>query len=317
MPLPCDCRFAFLLKTYAGDLEFACRLIDTYLEHNVEHIPLVISCPAVDRPQFARFESESVSVISDEEVTDQLVTREVAGIRPGYINQEIVKLAFAEKGIARNYMCLDSDGVFLRDFGYADFMFDQDTPYTVMFEDNELRTDRDYFDTHWSARAEAIERIRVAVGLSPRPLLTCHGFAILSSAVLEVFRRDFMAPRGLGYADLLEISPYEFSWYTLYLQATEVIDIHPRESLFRYVHSSRQYSLLTLSGATLEDIGRGYVGLTINSNFSRDFGIAELGEPIENVLGRYVSFRTLGAASLVRLKLGVHITLSRLVARVR
>ncbi len=40
----------------------------------------------------------------------------VAGIRPGYINQEIVKLAFWELGLTENYFCVDSDAVFVRPF---------------------------------------------------------------------------------------------------------------------------------------------------------------------------------------------------------
>jgi hypothetical protein len=32
-------------------------------------------------------------------------------------------------------------------------MFESETPFTVVFEDNELRTDLDYFNTHWRARS--------------------------------------------------------------------------------------------------------------------------------------------------------------------
>ena len=126
-----------------------------------------------------------------------------------------------------------------------------------------------------------------------------------------------MQPRGLSFADLLAISPFEFSWYTLYLQANRTIDIHQRESLFRYVHTPQQYTLLSLSGVTGEDMSRGYIGLTINSKFSLNLGLAELGAPMEEVLGRYVSFRTLGRAVLVRVGLAVRIVLERLVSRGR
>jgi hypothetical protein len=133
-----------------------------------------------------------------------------------------------------------------------------------------LRTDLDYFNTHWRARSLSLDKIREAVGLSPQPIITCHGFAILSSKVIRSLRTDFMLPRGLSFADLLAISPYEFSWYTLYLQANHTIDMHQRESLFRCVHTPQQYTLLSLSGVTVEDMSRGYIGLTSNLNLSRN-----------------------------------------------
>ena len=311
MSVPLDCRFAFLLKTYEGDLDYVERLLVSFHRHNLDDLQLVISCPERDRRLFDRFAGETVSVMNDEDVTNQLVVVEVAGIRPGYINQEIVKLAFWETGIARNYMCLDSDGVFLRDFDISEFMFDEETPYTVMFEDNELRTDVDYFETHWRARSDALDRIRIEVGLPPQPLLTCHGFGIFSSLVLRAFRDEFMTPRGLSYSGVLAISPYEFSWYTLFLQARETIDIHPRESLFRYVHTPRQHFIMTLSGVTHDDLARGYIGVTVNSNFSRDFGLAETGEPLHDVLARYVSFKDLGRAVVVRTALGMRLAIAK------
>ena len=312
MPVPHDCRFAFLLKTYEGDVDYVERLLLSFHRHNIDQLPLVISCPERDRGLFDRFAVESVFVINDEDVTNQLVDVEVAGIRPGYINQEIIKLAFWETGIARNYMCLDSDGVFLRDFDISEFMFDDETPYTVMYEDNELRTDVAYFETHWRARSKALDRIRIEVGLPSQPVLTTHGFGIFSARVLRAFRDEFMTPRGLSYSGVLAISPYEFSWYTLFLQARGTIVIHPRESLFRYVHSARQHFIMTLSGVTRDDLARGYVGVTVNSNFSRDFGLAETGEPLHDVLARYVSFRDLGRAVAVRVALGARLTIAKI-----
>ncbi len=309
-------RFAFLLKTYRDDLHYVDRLIESFHRHNVDSLTLFVTAPQEDVALFQKYAQSGVRVIADESITDELVQAEVAGIRPGYINQEIIKLAFAETGMAHNYMCLDSDGVFLRDFRERDFMFDDETPYTVMFEDNELRLDPEYFEVHWTARYEALERIRIEVGLTPQPILTCHGFAIFSSEVLHSMKATLMEPRKLTYASLLEIAPYEFSWYTLYLQASGVIPIHPRESYFRYVHSPRQLALLALSGTTTDDLARGYIGVTVNSNFSRDFGLADADQPLHQVLGRYVAFRDLGRAAVVRFRVGVQVVSQRVRRRI-
>ena len=67
--------------------------------------------------KFQKFKESNIEIFSDESITDYLVEDDsVMGIRPGYINQEIVKLAFWEKGLCENYFCMDSDGVFIRNF---------------------------------------------------------------------------------------------------------------------------------------------------------------------------------------------------------
>ena len=37
-------------------------------------------------------------------------------------------------GICENYLCIDSDSEFIRDFYYSDFMYNDNTPYTIMHE---------------------------------------------------------------------------------------------------------------------------------------------------------------------------------------
>jgi hypothetical protein len=155
---------------------------------------------------------ERISVSSDEVVTDELVVVAVVGNFQRYIHQEMIKLAFDEISIARNYMCRGSDGVFIRNFSIRDLVFDSETPFTVMFEHNELRTDLDYFNTHWCSRSLSLDKIREVVGLAPQSIITCQGFAFFSSEVIRSLRTDFMQPRGLSFADLLAISPFEFSW---------------------------------------------------------------------------------------------------------
>jgi len=268
-----------LLKTYRGDLTYAERLITSYTKHNVNNIPLFIVTPQSDLGAFKKFTNDYIKLLSDESITTHLVSDDnVNGIQPGYINQEIIKLAFWEKRVCKNYVCLDSDGQFIRDFFVSDFMYDADVPYTILLEDNELKVDPEYYHQHWQEREKWIRKIQETLGLIDRRMLTCHGFAILSAKVLESLYKNFMSPRQLTYIDLIQMSPYEFSWYNMWLQKDNTIPLYMRESVFKCFHNQNQHLDYLKKGITLADIARGYLGLVINSNYSRKYGVVSYGD---------------------------------------
>ena len=109
------------------------------------------------------------------------------------------------------------------------------------------------------------------VGVDSRVVLTCHGHTVFSRTVLESFVEDFLAPRDWTYVDALEFSPYEFTWYNMWLQKSGVIAIHPREPWIKVFHNQSQHMEYLLRGIELSDIARGYLGVVLNSNYSRSF----------------------------------------------
>ena len=267
-------KIGILLKTYVGDIDYVQRLLASYWKHNVENIPLYIVAPQNDIGLFKRFLGDNVEVYSDETITKDLVTdNSVFGIRPGYINQEIIKLAFWEKKLCENYFCMDSDGIFIRDFFVSDFMYDDETPYTILVEDNELAVEPEYYSAYWKEREKLIRLIQREVGLKDNRMLTCHGFAILSSKVSESLYTKFMLPNKLKYKDLLSIAPYEFSWYNMWLQKDKTIKIEFREHIVKYFHHKNHHLEYLQRRITLKDIARGYIGIAVNSNYSRQFGV--------------------------------------------
>lgn len=280
-------KIAILLKTYIGDIEYVKRLLISYQKYNIDKIPLYLVAPASDLKEFEQFKSEGIEIYSDESITNELATSDVHGIRPGYINQEIIKLAFWEKRLCENYICIDSDGVFIRDFFVSDFMYDESTPYTILVEDNELQVEPQYYRDHWKARYELIRRIQKEIGLRDKRILTSHGFSILSAKVLESFKTKYLKVKNLTYIDILDQAPYEFSWYNMWLQYDKTIDIYFREPLFKCFHHKNQHAEYLLRGIKIEDIARGYVGLIVNSNFSRDFGVISFDEDKSKIMAKY------------------------------
>ena len=260
-------NFAFFLKTYRADYDRAVRLIDTYRKYNMELLPLYIACPKTDIHLFSSLEGTGVYIVPEEDICSGVFTRD--NVWPaGYLNQEIYKLSFWETGLCANYMCIDSDAIFIRPFYKRDFMYDDDTPYTSLEEDNDLMADNYYNRLYWNGRMKLIEKIEDELDYHPYHLLTCHGFQIFSGRVLESLKNDFMRPRGYDYKKLIEIAPYEFSWYNLWLQKTEVIPIYPIGYLFKTFHLKQHHIASVLQGMRIEDWAKGYVGIIVNSNYS-------------------------------------------------
>lgn len=258
--------FGFFLKTYGKDYDRSVQLIESFEKYNVEALPLFLACPKDEIKLFESLEGNNIRIIPEEEICKNIFLEDTKWTA-GYLNQEIYKLAFWELGFCMNYMCIDSDAIFIRPFYLKDFMYDEKTPYTSLGEDNDLRADCYYNKLYWNDRLEWIKRIEDEIDFHPHHLLTCHGFQIFSSKVLKSLKSDFMIPRGYSYKNLIEIAPYEFSWYNLWLQKTQIIEIHQIEYLFKCFHLKQHHIAYVLSGMKLDDWAKGYIGIIVNSNY--------------------------------------------------
>jgi hypothetical protein len=262
-------HFSFLLKSYAQDFELAKRMVQSFHAFNHDQLPLFIVVPDDDLQLFSTLEAENVELIPESEFADHLVDHPVHGLRPGYINQEIIKLAFWELGLTENYLCVDSEAEFIRPFTIDDFMFDSQDPYSVLVQDLELAVEPTYYSQYWKSREEALTRITQALDMDSRVILTCHGHQVFSRKVLESFVQEFLAPRNWDYKDALDLAPYEFTWYNVWLQKTRVHAIYPREPWVKVFHHEGQFLEYVSRGISVEDLARGYLAVVINSSFSR------------------------------------------------
>ena len=263
--------FAFLLKTYEKDYPYAERLLKSFHYHNAESLRCFVVLPKATESELtgrlSAHELENVSFLHEEDFPG-LVTESVAGISAGYINQEIVKLSFWEQGLAENYFCLDSDAVFIRDFYREDFMYDEHTPYTVLFEDGDLRADPIYYKSFWVEREKSLRKIQDALDFHPYKMLTCHGFQNFCATILRSLKEEFLEPNCYSWADILAISPYEFSWYNFWLQKHPKIELHLCGEIFRYFHMMHHMEVSWSVGTRTSDLARSYVGIVINSNYT-------------------------------------------------
>ena len=137
----------------------------------------------------------------------------------------------------------------------------------------DLKADKIYYEAFWKDREKAIIGIRnILYGSNeqaqPKKIITCHGFQNMSSRVLENFKNKFMTVKGYSYSDLVQMYPYEFSWYNFWLQDCKVIRVVACEPFFKTFHMKHQLLNAWDEGMSLEDLKRSYVGIVINSNYT-------------------------------------------------
>jgi len=291
-----------MLKSYAPDFTYAQRLVTSFNAHNPEGLQLYCVVPVEDMTLFSTLQGPHVTVMDETPFAAHLVNEPVADLRPGYINQEIIKFAFHELGLADNYFCIDSEAVIIRDLQEADFIAPDGVPYTVMVEDNELKVEPQYYQQYWTSRETSVRVIADALGMDDPVLRTCHGHQVFSSAVMRDFVVRVLKPRNWDYRDALALAPYEFSWYTLWTQVCGVIPVHSREPLVKVFHHEGQHFEYILRGITEADIARGFLAVVVNSSYSREIGPIPVGTPKPQALAPYLSYGE--AAKLLQAKLG-------------
>jgi len=293
-------NFGIMLKSYGPDLHYAQRFLESFIKYASEQIPLFVVVPDHDVQDFEEVFGNHAIVLPESLWADQLVDYPIHGNNPGYINQEIIKLAFAEKGYLRNYLCADSEAVFIRPFGTQDFMDESGVPYSFITEDNELQVDPNYYASYWRARDESMRTIRSFLELPDAPIATCHNMAVFSSSqVLDL--KKFLASRDTDWTGAMEISPYEFGWYNFWVEKASLGVRVVREPIVLMLHQPHQHLEYALKRIRINDIARGYTAVLVNSGFSHENEVIDFEEPVPKTLSRYVNYSVLGSAIFERI----------------
>lgn len=260
-------KLELFCKTYRADIDRYLRLETSIYQHNVDNIPLVLSVPKKDIVIFKDKINTKTKLISDESYAKSYMANEPHfGLPAGYVNQEICKLSYWETSKAQNYLCLDADTYFIKDFHIHDFIHKDGRPYQVLVEDKDLNANP-YYREYGEQRKKLISRVFDEVGLSTDVIRTCHNTTVFNKEVLKDFKSNFLTVRKYGYLDLIDISPFEFSWYNAWLQKSNIIEYIPIEPHIKMYHFRLQYLIDKVMGVTTDDIKSQYLGIILNSNW--------------------------------------------------
>jgi hypothetical protein len=262
-------RFAFLCKTYRGDLTRCLKLVESLARFNPEQFPLYVVVTPGDEPLFRATlpTYDWLHLMTDEAVCpEDLFTEPLPGYELGYMNQQVVKLCFYKTGLAEHYLCLDADGQFIRPVYASDFFAEDGRPYTVLYQGkpNALDVETRRYDSHFRAW---LERIQAFYGMRDARFVSCSGFTLLSAFALHTLHSECLTPKGMRVRNLLALAPVEFSWYTQWLLHRHPHDFLPVEPWFHIFHYKRHYHESRQHLVRLEDMTQRYIGVCLNSNW--------------------------------------------------
>ena len=259
---------ALFVKSYRPDLTLVHRLLNSISRHNRDRIGVFISVPACDVVAFQDLSRRfgDVSVLADDYFGIPRIDRKIWGFAPGYITQQLVKLSVQRISEARNYVILDSDTYFIRDFATKDFIAPDGTGLTVLAEDKDLVADPAYAPFA-EFRAMKIDLIADRLGVPAISRTTCHNNTVFQDSVLHDFH-DWCRSENLSLLDLMTIAPVEFTWYNFFLvkQCPErLVRIEP---FIKMMHTRSEYRRLVAAGFSHESFRRSYLGVCLNSGWA-------------------------------------------------
>lgn len=253
-------------KSYRTDLALVTRLHESIQKYNIDDIPFYISCPETDLDLFRNALGTDTNIITDESILNNKINQ-------SWHSQQVVKLSFWKTNLTKNYLCIDSDSEFIKEFKISDFIYNGDIPYTVCHEQKEL--------LEWSTKFPNLythiyngysgDRLQIMKFFNRKGKLYDFGPSpvIFNASVLKSLQDKYMTPNNLTYNQLIYFCPSEFSWYGEWLLYDKTIPIYPSEALFKVFHYKEQYDDYLTTGYTLENLKLNYLGIVMQSNWKR------------------------------------------------
>jgi hypothetical protein len=261
-------------KSYRTDLLRLERLARSVREFNAQALPFHVSVPGADLPLFReRLAGLAVELHADEDIlrASPRIRPEAVAAMPGGRSQQVVKSEFWRLGVSDSYVCLDSDAYFIRPFGTQDFLAGDGTPYTMLDEAHELledalRTGRQRIVDDFIREADLVQGILGRRGrrysFGPFPL-------VWHRAVWQSLDERYLQPRGMSFADAVELAPIESRWYGEALLAYQAIPLLPCQALFKVYHYAWQYDRDRRKGPHQQELARLYCGVICQSAWER------------------------------------------------
>jgi hypothetical protein len=251
-------------KSYRNDFLRLKRLLASITRFNADGLPFYISTPKADQALLTEIVGQQGYIwVEDEEIVraNPQADFEKYQAMPGGLSQQIIKSEFWRLGLTENYLCLDSDSVFIRPFYRSDFMAVDGNPYTVLHQNKELfqlATDRGHLRVERDLRAEA-ERVKVLFARSGPNFYCAPAPFIWSAKVWQSLDREYLQPKGMSLWELISPAHPETLIYGEALLNYRAIPLIAIEPLFRTYHYDWHYYLMSRLGETEEKLRQNYL----------------------------------------------------------
>lgn len=266
-------------KSYRKDFLRLKRLLISIQKFNRDKIPFYISTPRHDQSLLIEILGEEGFIwVSDEDIVlaNPNFSLEKYSTLPGSISQQVVKSEFWRLRLSYNYLCLDSDSLFIRNFYESDFLNSNRVPYTV------LHQNKDFFQIAINRGKDRVEsdlrlesqRVKSLFNRSGPNFYCAPAPFIWSAKVWESLDTEFLKPKGISIWNLIASEHPESLIYGETLLKYGAIPLTAIEPLFRVYHYDWQYYLMRRIGETEEKLHQNYLGVIYQSNWdsSANFG---------------------------------------------
>ena len=270
---------ALYCKSYRLDFLRVKRLLISLQKHNREALSVYISTPAADHDLLVDvldYEGlkQSYEWVADEDIiaANLRAPKDVQVGMAGGLSQAIVKAEFWRLGLVQNYLCIDSDSVFIRDFGVSDFLARDGNPYTVLHQNKELfqlATNLGHTKVERDLRAEAVRVQQLFGRLGPQYYCAPAPF-IWSAKVWQSLDDQYLLPKGLTLWDAVTPEYPETLLYGEALLNFQAIPIRMIEPLFRIYHYDWQYYTARRLGETEAKLKQNFLGIIYQSNWESE-----------------------------------------------
>ena len=274
--------FILFCKSYRKDVFRAKRLIASIARFNEDKIPFYLSVPKEDLELFtqeidwdALKANGEYHLITDESIVqantqlDSKASLERYYAMPGYFSQQVIKAEAWRLIDCENYLCLDSEAVFMQPFFLHHFMANATEPFTILHPNTEFLTlakklhknkeIEHFFKDNQRLKEEFGRTGEVAQDwdFGPAPL-------IWSKKVWQSLEMKHLIPKSETIWDAIERLPFEIRWYGEALLKFKAIPLHPHEPLFQVIHYDWQRKHLLPFAQTK------YLGILSQSNWDKE-----------------------------------------------
>jgi hypothetical protein len=266
-------KLVIFCKSYRKDFFRLEKLAASISKFNSDKLPFYVSVPRNDINLFTNLSNKYEFIL----IADDSIIKSNYAINfleyeklPGYVQQQIVKSEFWRLGYCENYLCIDSDSIFIRKFITNDFINEEGVPYTTINENHQLLEDFIHFkktkllNSYWM-EIDCVKNILNRPGrtysFGPTPV-------VWSRFVWESLDRKFLSPNNKSILEVIKESPHELRWYGEALLKFNAIPLLPCESLFKVYHYQWQANRLRLTEQTIDSLSKFYLGVVNQSNWN-------------------------------------------------
>jgi hypothetical protein len=262
-------------KSYRNDVLRVKDLIDSIQLFNQDDIPLFVSTPLDDKKIFdTHINPNLYTWIDDLEICKSNPKFEEHFLKnmKGHTAQQIIKSEFWRLNLCENYLCLDSDARFIKDFYKSDFIDSNGDPYIVMhtaddFMDEMKRNGKIEVIQNFLRESNLVKNFFQRTGtdydFGPAPF-------IWASQVWKYLDEKILTPKNMTIWDAIQLHPMEMRWYGEAFLECNLLRSKSVKPLFKVYHYDWQFKNDQNKGVDIDILKANYLGIIQQSNWNKN-----------------------------------------------